>query len=219
MVLLKGVWPLEAYSVGFTATAFGTMVFVLVLTFPVKTYGKLLDKKEGTAFLTLPASTFEKFLSMLTIGAVVVPVIVISLFWGSDQLLSVIDKTYNPSYSISEFNSSFQENISNYVSSVNVYAILYLVLVALILYFLLCSILFKKARIGKGILIIIALLFFVGLYFESTGGHWNFLGSNLENLNAAELERRINLFLNLGFLMVFSILDVGIYLRLKTLKH
>ena len=219
MAVFKGLWPMTEYPVSFTVFAFFIMVPVLVLTFPAKTYGKLLDKKDGTVFLTIPASTFEKFLSMLIISAFVVPVSAVLLFWGSDFLLSVIDKAYNPSYSVNALNDFFNREISSYVASINSFGILYLSLSGLMLFFLLCSLLFKKARIGKGILILITIMILVGLYFEANSGHWNFLGNNVGELNAAALETRINVFLNLFYLLIFMVLDLCIYFRLKTLKH
>ena len=48
---------------------------VLSLTYPASVYGFVTDKRAGSAFLMLPASRLEKFLSMILNTVVVVPMI------------------------------------------------------------------------------------------------------------------------------------------------
>ena len=53
---------------------------VLSLTYPASVYGFVTDKRAGSAFLMLPASRLEKFLSMILNTVVVVPMIFSALY-------------------------------------------------------------------------------------------------------------------------------------------
>ena len=54
---------------------FQSSLFALVLTMPQKCYGMITDRRKGAAYLTIPASSFEKTLSMILFTAVIVPVL------------------------------------------------------------------------------------------------------------------------------------------------
>ena len=49
--------------------------FALILTMPQKCYGMITDRRKGAAYLTIPASSFEKTLSMILFTAMIVPVL------------------------------------------------------------------------------------------------------------------------------------------------
>lgn len=83
----------EGPSLAFRAAVFGIAMFCMVVTMPVKCYGGLTDKQYGSFWLTLPASRLEKFLSMLIITCIVAPVAGMTLYLGLDALISVMDKT------------------------------------------------------------------------------------------------------------------------------
>ena len=80
-------------GLGFRATLFITSLFSLVVTMPVKCYGKITEKQAGSAFLTLPVSRLEKYVSMLLMTVIIAPVTCIVLFLGLDTLICNIDKT------------------------------------------------------------------------------------------------------------------------------
>lgn len=83
----------EGPSLAFRSTVFGIAMFCMVVTMPVKCYGGLTDKQYGSFWLTLPASRLEKFLSMLIITCIVAPFAGIVLYLGLDALISTMDKT------------------------------------------------------------------------------------------------------------------------------
>ena len=69
-------------------------LFVLMLVcftlLPARLYGRVTDRRYGTEFLMLPASTFEKFLSMVIVTAVVMPLCLSLMLLVSDTLLGLI---------------------------------------------------------------------------------------------------------------------------------
>ena len=74
------------------ALFFGTSAMVLIGS-PAKLYGYLTDKKEGSAFLLLPVSTFEKYISMILITCIVVPLMFFMIYFGLDVMVCMIDPT------------------------------------------------------------------------------------------------------------------------------
>ena len=83
----------EGPSLAFRSVVFGIAMFCMVVTMPVKCYGGLTDKQYGSFWLTLPASRLEKFLSMLIITCIVAPVTGMTLYLGLDAMISALDKT------------------------------------------------------------------------------------------------------------------------------
>ena len=65
-------------------------VFIATIMFPVKAYGEITDKKAGSNFLMVPASTFEKWLSGSLMTLVIVPVALVLLLLGVDLLLGAL---------------------------------------------------------------------------------------------------------------------------------
>ena len=64
---------------------------VLTLSAPAKIYGFITDKKEGTSFLMVPASSLEKTISMLLVCCVVVPFAFFAVYLSLDQIVCLID--------------------------------------------------------------------------------------------------------------------------------
>lgn len=69
----------------------GITLLVLVITAPAKIYGFITDKKEGSSFLMVPASSLEKTLSMLIVCCVIVPFVFFAVYLSLDQILCLID--------------------------------------------------------------------------------------------------------------------------------
>jgi len=72
---------------------FFIFLMVLIISSPAKLYGYVTDKKQGTAFLMLPVSRFEKYLSMVLNACVITPLLFIFVYLGFDLLVCLIDPT------------------------------------------------------------------------------------------------------------------------------
>lgn len=64
---------------------------VLVITAPAKIYGFITDKKEGSSFLMIPASSLEKTISMVLVCCVIVPLSFFVVYTSIDQLICLVD--------------------------------------------------------------------------------------------------------------------------------
>lgn len=69
-----------------------SLVFMLI-GMPVNCYGKITQKQYGTFWLNLPASRLEKYLSMIIMSCIIVPVIGITGFLAADSLVCTLDST------------------------------------------------------------------------------------------------------------------------------
>ena len=89
--LMGGIW--EGPQIGTRAFIFFMMTVCLVVTMPVKCYGKLTEKQYGSFWLTLPASRLEKFISMLIITCVIAPIAGLGIYLGIDAIICAMDPT------------------------------------------------------------------------------------------------------------------------------
>ena len=90
-LIMTSSW--DGPDMGFRVFAFCVAMFCIVVTMPVKCYGRITDKKYGTFWLTLPASGLEKFLSMVIMTCIVVPVTGLAFYLGMDAIICAIDHT------------------------------------------------------------------------------------------------------------------------------
>ena len=67
---------------------------VVILCFPAKVYGSVTERRAGSSWTLLPASVFEKWLSMLVVCCMVLPLCFGVLFFGVDGIMSLIVKGY-----------------------------------------------------------------------------------------------------------------------------
>ena len=89
--------PIAIYII---STAFEIRLFIfivamlcIIVTMPVKCYGKITDKQYGSLWLNLPASRLEKFLSMVLLSCIIVPLTGAVLSLGIDGLICALDHT------------------------------------------------------------------------------------------------------------------------------
>lgn len=68
-----------------------------IISAPSKIYGHITEKKAGTAYIMLPASRLEKYLSMLLISCIIVPAVFIIVYLAVDQLVTLADPSLSGS--------------------------------------------------------------------------------------------------------------------------
>lgn len=166
-----GKWQgLEVYSRLAFFVMFG---MILLVSAPARLYGHLTDRKEGSAFLLLPVSRLEKYISMILITCIVLPFIFILIYLGLDVMVCMIDSTTDVSvfsfiYSLEDFKATLAgvpvENLSRLLNNFGSLANPYLYIDDIIqvsLIFLLGAIIFKTSKTGKtmGSVILISLVF------------------------------------------------------------
>ena len=90
-LVMNNTW--DGPDIGLRVFAFAVAMICMVVTMPVKCYGKITEKQYGSFWLTLPASRLEKFISMILMTCIIVPVSGALLYLGLDALICAFDHT------------------------------------------------------------------------------------------------------------------------------
>ena len=174
----------------------------------------------------IPASSFEKFLSMTLITAVIVP-LVFTIAYGLVDLLAI-------GVSLAEGTPLLKFFVQNWViaedgAAVQMGWIITLGLMLNTLVILLGSIYFKKFKIGKTILASFAvstvLSFIMVPLFNMIIGNPDMLTIVAEDVeewifsHADKIELYLNAFIDVTYLVQYSVILVLTYIRVRTLKH
>lgn len=241
ILALEGTW--ESAGEAMRSTAFLTAMCVLVISMPVKCYGTITDKKEGSSWLMTPVSTFEKCLSMVIMTAIAVPSIAMGIYLLIDliickvaptcgtTLLAMIKDLFNllgnikisSEMELPEFPamSHFLEQMSSpwlYVDD----------LIMISLTFLLGAIYFKSGKTAKTILTVFILSMAVSMvatpvitrmFASFTADLQLETPENLNALFCTGLFRHAALIDTINDTLVNLALLTGIFFRVKTLKH
>lgn len=201
--------------------------FIVILTFPVKAYGRLTDKKAGSSWLMLPASSFEKWLSMIVITCIVVPVCLFGLMLLSDWALSISFPNLWASPVLKEMvdaNAAILESTDDLVS-LNFPAILCYEWFTNILCFTLGSLVFKRAKVGKTFLALFVIGTVVGWVCTLVFG-LPYFRDGMYSLNSSSsvdditsFVRNINSMVNGTSVFYVVLVSAGLFWRIKTMKH
>lgn len=86
------------FGSGWEIPPFAVRQMILVLSLSVTAitvgsscYGHITDKREGAAWLMVPASSFEKWLSMILVSTILIPVVVAVVYICGDCIISLTD--------------------------------------------------------------------------------------------------------------------------------
>ena len=233
----------EGLGLGTRATLFVIAMITLVITMPVKCYGKITEKQSGSFFLTLPVSRLEKFVSMLLMTIVVAPVIGTALYLGLDALVCLFDKTCGNNL-VSEMQDlatiimnipeeaameaalgEIPENVAKFIKEITCPWLYVDDMIGTSLIFLLGAVFFKKGKTVKTIMACIALAIAASIIATPIMAPWtNELFDMMDNGNFDEIFnfsifRHAALFDTLNDTLVNIALLIGIWFRIKTLKH
>lgn len=204
-----------------------TVAFTVLELYQTRTYGYLTDKQKGSAWLMIPASRMEKFVSMLLITLIVIPVVFLVVFFAVDSILSLLDPTVGSSIvavamgGFQEFLDALQSAGGTFfaMSTGSMIAWWLLSLACNFLFFLLCGICFKRYKILGGLGILFLLSIVLSIFVGVTVPAWS---ENLVYLEESQAVDFVNKTLTIGY-CVLSVITVGlatgIYYRIKTLKH
>lgn len=199
-------------------------IVVVELTAPSKLYGRITERRYGSDWLQIPASTLEKFLSMIVMVCIVLPLAMCILLLFSDTILALIfparygESIFAVLNGINLFNVTITE-IPDVTLHFNVIYICFLSWVNNILIFTLGATVFRKAKVAKTILVvcIIGAVFgnVFGLCFDFTNSAMDFMIEN-NPLRAVNL---LNGFVNITSIVEILLVGGGLYYRLRTIQH
>lgn len=218
------------------AVFFGAMMLAVVL-FPSRAYGEVNLPRDGVAFAMLPASSFEKFASMV-FYMVLVPILVLLGSYLVDVLLTVLPwGGFNEFVPFAPFrfllDFVLEENGSYDASDAVMIGgwlrLVKLLLVAEILavcaYFLFCNTLFKRNKLGYGILMLIGIRQVLSFFFAAIAPEvWSrYSGTieldNLQNVAFPDFIGRV-LIVSVCIRIVFTMVCVvASYYRLRNAKY
>lgn len=220
----------------------GISAVILICTMPAKCYGFITDKRAGANWLMLPVSTTEKFVSMLIITMIIIPATFLAGVILLDWLIVALDPNLDTTIiggmkelfllisgmaaQESEVNAFVMDKIANckiFLTSFD--------LATWILIFLLGALYFKKNKATKTVLTWIAVCIIISIFASpfmlSMSGNINM--ETINAVNNGDLEASYMIVDELiNKAIVFDvILDtilmvgaaVGIFFRIKTLKH
>lgn len=241
ILALDGEW--ESADGGFRSFTFLLCMCIMIINMPIKCYGKITDRKDGSSWLMIPVSTFEKCLSMVVMTVVVIPVITMGSYLLIDLIICKIDPScgtslfekVNDMFNLlgnlkvsAEMELTESPAIADFVKQLSS-PWLYIDDFAMVsLTFLLGAIFFKSGKSSKTILAVIILSILISM--AATPFLTHIIGSftadldmdtpeNLNNLFNTGLFRHVALIDTINDTFVNAVLLAGIFFRVKTLKH
>ena len=208
---------------------------MLIFTAPAKCYGGLTDKNIGSDFLLLPASRLEKFISMILMCCIVIPIVFIMGYLLIDCLICMVCPETGNSI-ISEVTSALNLILAEgdvpvelidrikWTSAIDDTWMIFL-------FFLLGALVFKKSKASKTFLVGVAITMFTSsvllilltpqidkidtYYFNHASGKTE---EELE-IVALNIVDKMMLFDTIFDITINALLLTGIWFKLKTLKH
>jgi hypothetical protein len=211
------------------------VVFIIAFTilefYQVKTYGHLTEKRAGSSWLMIPASRAEKFVSMLLITLIVIPLLFLAVYGIIDGFLSLVDPTYGKALvagfagvyaklveGLAEINGQIDLNLSTatlvFTSVLGFFCNF--------LYFLLCGICFKRNKLVAAF----AILFAFSVVMSVVMG---FVGPAIVENWPNDIDWTEDMVISwtngiMNFSVIMSILMTvgfgwGVWYRIKTLQH
>lgn len=200
--------------IGRIVVAFMTLG-VFVLTLPSFAYGYITDKKEGSAYILLPASVSEKFLSMLLNVCVIFPLAFISAYLFLDWVL--VQLSFVRGDSLLSLAAKFFI-YSNDKITINFGVLAILGFITNILTYLCGAVWFRKRKIVMTILTYMALQMIFSMFtipfLSNSSINDYFIGVTAESIISFA-----NISIILTSVLSLIVLLSLIFIRLRTIKH
>lgn len=235
-LLLYVVWVLLAlvFSGHWSGPGIAARITVFVIAFTVlelyqtRTYGHLTDPQKGSAWLMVPASRLEKFISMMIITLIVIPVVFLVVFFAVDSILALLDPTVGNS--IIGLGVNGLQGLMDEMAEMSGSSMIHLSVGSMIwiwifgffanfLYFLLCGICFKRYKILGAIGILFLLSILMSIVAAATVPAWSENLVYLEDSQAVDFVAKTFRWFSVWTVVIALGEAVGIYYRIKTLKH
>ena len=244
-LILTSSW--NGPDMGIRTFAFCLAMFCIVVTMPVKCYGRITEKQYGSFWLTLPASRLEKFISMFIMTCIIVPVAGIVIYLGMDAVICALDHTCGNNlftggvelirkmHDAQEITFNLMDEqmtvedaaiAQQVVSQISTPWIYMDEIFGITLPFLLGAVFFKKGKTAKTILALFAISTATSIIMTPFLTDWV-----VEITNANNGGTLMDSFFNNGLFKNLVLLDTisdaainiamltGIWFRIKTLKH
>lgn len=218
--LVSWIFLIGGREVELTGVARGLAIFiayvVVILGSPAAIYGKVTDRRYGSGYLLVPVSTFEKWLSMMLILCLVLPIVFCVLLFACDTLLCwCFPSGYGqPIYRLMPSNPFNVPIIEGYeIMSVNMVYPFIIGWISSILLMTLGALVFKKAKVAKTFFCSTMLGIIISVIMINTDI------INMMNVEGPAALGYVNTFINIYSWSLIVIFALATYFRLKTIKH
>ena len=207
-----------------------TIAFAILELYMVRAYGYLTEKKAGSAWLMIPASKTEKFVSMILVVCIVIPLLFFVSYLTIDGILALVDPTYGQALIAGGVGaySKMLQGISALSNELPITftpgSIIFMLIISLFcnfLYFHLCGICFKKNKLVGAIAILFGLSLVLSLL---TGILVPRFVTNIDCLNMDDTQAAhwVVGMMNASVIITCLItvgLGWGVWRRIKTIQH
>lgn len=203
---------------------------VVAMIAPSTIYGSLTEKKSGSSWLMIPASSFEKWLSMSLVLTLVIIAAFCLVFFAGDGIMSLLFPGTYGSWTASEISSAYSKylnalNNNEMPITINFPALLFTGMAEWVLVFAIGALYFKRAKIAKTILVLIGLSIITGIItsFIMVNGGADFIKDLVQRMDFIYEPRKVitifNVLMSLRTIIVLGGLLAWLFFRIKTLKH
>lgn len=213
---------------------------IVIIIAPVRLYKYCNDQRQGIGYAMLPASTLEKFLSMVIYCVIVAPIVYIAGALAIDSILALFNGPYDGfavAYyfdTFAQFDHSIEKSqlvfnqeetllLFNSISSTYILIISLLATLMLSSIFMFGNMIFKKHKTAKmiGILILLSIIFMI-ISINFIANHETLFDKMAEDGMDEFLKRFLYIVLNTMFyseIIVSALLLWGVYRKIKTQKY
>ena len=228
-LLITGTWQAPTLPARIVVFFVG---WIILLFYQTRTYGYLTEKRAGSSWLMVPASTLEKFVSMLIISIILEPLAYTASYLLVDGIIALADPTAGQAIiaSTGEVMPELREGLAKAAENGVTFRLWMLAIpfvlemMANIMYFLLCGICFKKWKLMGAFAVLMGISMLSVAFFSFFA--WGDWVQRLEMFHDMDdpvaIVSYVNSAMSLGTLVNFVVavlLGAGIYYRLKTIKH
>jgi hypothetical protein len=206
------------------------IAFAILELYMVRAYGYLTEKKAGSAWLMIPASKTEKFVSMILMVCIVIPLLFFVVYMLIDGFLALVDPTYGQALIAGGLGAygKMLQGISALSTELPITftpaSIIFTAIISLFcnfLYFHLCGICFKKNKLVGAIAILFGLSLVMSLL---TGILVPQFVRNIDSIVIDDMQAAhwVTGMMNAGIIITCLItvgLGWGVWRRIKTIQH
>ena len=198
------------------------MITIFVMLFPSRAYGEITDKAKGSEWLMLPASRLEKYVSMMLVTLLVIPIMYIVVYLLSDGLVCLFDKSCGGALMSFRINDLLRT--TDIIIPANGLWIIIANTVQYAIIFLLGGLIFKKWKVVGTLLANFA----IGMFFSTL---ISMLFANMDPVMVGEkfmnwtvrhadsVDLWLNGFINFWTLLIVAVCTIWIWFRLKRIQH
>lgn len=197
---------------------------ILMISSPSKIYGDLTDRRAGSNFKLIPASVFEKWLSMILVVGIVVPLATLTVTIITDSALGLLFKNMYHGIiltAIPEFLERFSQEVENNIS-IAFGGLTFWSWLINVLAFTLGAICFKRAKPAKTILVMMiagSVLSSILLPVMLSENVQDSISMMFNGIGIRSFFNLVNISINLIYALELAIVGGGLYYRLRTLSH